>query len=166
MNKILLLLLALILSFSLVGCQKKLKSTDALIDKAREEIPIADAENSDIRYAGLCVKNQAALMWFVSGNEYQGHYYLPMECTIVGEDEYTFEHVYKPMDRGMDIAVLQWKDGYSFLVNNPDCKTIRITDDEGTRDVVIEDAAYPYIMYNEICPSEYVFLDADGNEIH
>ncbi len=31
--------------------------------------------------------------------------YLPMECTIVGKDEYTFEHVYKPVERAMDVAL-------------------------------------------------------------
>ena len=65
----------------------------------------------------------------------------------------------------MDIAVLQWQNGYSFLVNNPDCKTIQITDDSGTQAIAIEKDAYPFIYYSEQIPSEYYFLDAEGTEI-
>lgn len=111
------------------------------------------------------MKEDIALIWFISGNEYQAHYYLPMECNIIGENEYTFERVYKPMERGMDIAVLQWKGGYAFLVNNPKCAAIRITDYAGTRNIAIAKDAYPYITYKKLIPSEYLFLDAEGNEL-
>lgn len=165
MKKAIMFVLVLCMAFSLCGCQKTLKGTDALIEKARKEIPIANAANTDIAYVGLCGKDNLALIWFVSGNEYQAHYYLPMECTVVGENEYTFERICKPLERGMDIAVLQWQNGYSFLVNNPACKTIQITDDSGTQAIAIEKDAYPFIYYNEQIPSEYYFLDAEGNEI-
>ena len=165
MKKSIISTLVLCMIFTLCGCQKTFKGTDALIEKAREEIPIADAENTDIAYAGLCSKDDSALIWFVSGNAYQAHYYLPMECNVVGNDAYTFERVYKPMKRGTDIAVLQWKGGYAFLVNNPDCQTIRITDNTGTYDINIEKDSYPYTHYNNLIPSEYMFLDAEGNEL-
>lgn len=165
MKKVISILIASIFVFVLVGCQKTLKDTDALIKKAREEIPIADAENVDMQYAGQCTKDDLALVWFISGNEYQAHYYLPMECTIIDEDTYAFERVYRPIARGMDIVVLQWQSGYAFLVNNPNCTTIRITDHTKTRDIAIEATAYPYLIFYERIPSEYVFLDADGNEI-
>lgn len=157
--------LIICLLLSVCGCQQTIKGTNALIEKAREEIPLADAENLEITYAGLCAKDDLALIWFISGNEYQAHYYLPMECVIVGDNEYTFERTYKPMDRGRDIAVLQWNGGYAFLINNPDCSTVRITDNTGTRDIAIEKEAYPYIFYSSLIPSEYLFLDAEGNEI-
>ena len=105
------------------------------------------------------------MIWFVSGNEYQAHYYLPMECKIVGKDAYTFVHEHKPIDRGTDIVALLWNDGYAFLVNNPKCTTIRITDILGTRDISIKEGAYPFVYYNELLPSEYYFLDAEGKEI-
>ena len=165
MKRIIVSILALSMVVALCGCQKTLKGTDALIEKAREEIPIADAENTDIAYAGLCGKDDLALIWFVSGNEYQTHYYLPMECKVVGKDEYAFERICNPMERGLDIAVLQWQGGYSFLVNNPNCKTIRITDNSSTQDIVIEKDVYPFVYYNNLLPSEYLFLDAEGNEI-
>lgn len=165
MKRFIVPILVLSMAIALCGCQKTLKGTDALIEKAREEIPVADAENIDIAYAGLCGKEDLALIWFVSGNEYQAHYYLPMECKVVGKDEYTFERVCKPLERGMDIVVLEWQGGYSFLVNNPNCKTIRITDNSGTQDITIEKDVYPFVYYNDLLPSEYLFLDAEGNEI-
>ena len=36
------------------ACGSTLHGTDELIEKAREEFSIADAENMEIRYAGLC----------------------------------------------------------------------------------------------------------------
>ena len=165
MKRFIVPILVLSMAIALCGCQKTLKGPDALIEKAREEIPVADAENIDMAYAGLCGKEDLALIWFVSGNEYQAHYYLPMECKVVGKDEYTFERVCIPLERGVDIVVLEWQGGYSFLVNNPNCKTIRITDNSGTQDIAIEKDVYPFVYYNDLLPSEYLFLDAEGNEI-
>ena len=166
MKKRICLLFALCMVLLLCGCEKTLKGTDNLIAKAREVIPVAESETIDIAYAGLCAKDDKALIWFVSGNEYQAHYYLPMECKIVGRNEYVFEHAYTPMDRGTDIVAVLWDGGYSFLVNNPKCTAIRIIDDTGTRDIPIEKEAYPFIYSMEQPSSfEYYFLDAEGKEV-
>jgi len=165
MKKIINYILVIVLFITLCGCQKTLKGTDALIEKVREEMPIADAENTEIAYAGLCAKDDSALIWFVSGNEYLAHTYLPMECDIVGKNEYQFVRTYNPMDRGTDIAVLQWNGGYSFIVNNLNCKTIRIIDNSGTHDIAIEKDSYPFVFFNDLLPNEYYFLDANGNEL-
>lgn len=164
MKKVVSILLIFILMLSFSGCRSTLKDKDDLIEKAREVIPISDAESIDIQYVGQCTKEDLALIWFVSGNEYQAHYYLPVECTI-SENGYIFERTYKPMEKGMDIVALQWQEGYVFLVNNPLCTTIRITDSDGTRNISIEKDSYPYIVFNEHIPSKYLFLDADGREI-
>lgn len=165
MKRLIAVMLSIFLLLCLAGCGQTLRGTDALIEKAREEIPIADAENTQIRYAGLCAKDHLALIWFVSGNDYQAHYYLPMECEIVGQDTYRFVRTYKPMDRGADIAVLQWNGGYAFCINDPQCAAVRITDADGTREECIEKGQYPYIFYNSLIPAEYTFLDCDGNEL-
>ena len=160
-------LLLLLMLAGLCSCSSKevLRGTDELLQKAREELPVAEAETIELNYAGLCAKGDLALIWFVSGNEYQAHSFLPMECTIVGEDEYTFERTCKPMERGTDIAVLQWQDGYAFLVNNPQCKAIRITDVRGTQEIPIEKDVYPFLYYHTLLPSEYHFLDAAGEAL-
>lgn len=169
-NKLFLLFLCLTIVFSLVGCQKTLKGTDELIEKAREELPVSDADTIDVQFAGMCAEDDKALMWFISGNEYQNHYYLPMECNIVGENEYTFGRTFNVvMDRGDDIRVLEWQGGYCFLVNNPNCRTIKITGNVGgignATEVVIEKDAYPYLYYYGLLPTEYIFLDSEGNEL-
>lgn len=146
----LMVLCSLLVMSVLTGCSRTMQGTEELIEKAREEIPVAEADEIDIQYAGLCGKDELALIWFISGNEYQAHYYLPMECKVVGKDEYTFEHTYKPMDRGEDIAVLQWQGGYCFLINNPDCVAIRLIAGGDTKDIEIEKDAYPYIYYHEM----------------
>ncbi|MBO1679826.1 hypothetical protein [Bittarella massiliensis (ex Durand et al. 2017)] len=164
--RLLALALALACSLSLAGCQKTLKGTDALVEKARAEIPIADAENTEIRYAGQCVQGDDALLWFISGNAYQAHSYLPMECTVVGEEEYAFVRTYRPVERGgRDIVALQWKRGLALLVNDPRCTAIRLSDGERARDFSIGERDYPYILYSETLPSQYQFFDAAGNEL-
>jgi len=166
MKKIFLFTVFVMLILSLTGCSNVLHGTDELIEKAREEIPVAEAETIHIEYAGMCANKDNALIWFISGNEYQAHYYLPMECKIVGKDAYTFVHDHKPVKRGTDIVALLWGNGYSFLVNNPKCKTIRITDYRGTHDIPIEKDSYPFIYYHSLLPSEYLFLDSEGNQVY
>ena len=168
MKKIIGVLLLSVFCLSLVGCSKTYHGTDELIEKARKEIPIADADTIEMQYAGMYAKGDRAIAWFISGNEYQAHYYLPMEIEIKDNGaNYTFVHTYKPMDRSEDIAVLLWNQEYVFLINNPDCATVRITDTQGEHETNIEKNAYPYVFgYGPIPDSfEYTFLDKKGNEL-
>lgn len=132
------------------------------MEKVSGVISISKSDEIIISHAGL-YKNGKALIWFVSGNEYQAHYYLPMECTIAGKDKYV--RIYTPVERGTDIVVLEWLKGHAFLINNPNCVAVRIAGEAGTLDEKIEKDSYPYIFYYNGMPSEYAFLDADGNEI-
>ena len=106
MKRIICIILACLLCFSLAGCAKTYKDTDELIQKAREEIPVSDADTIDMQYGGMCVKDDMALVWFISGNKEQTHYYLPMEVKIKGESEYAYVRTYKPMSDLTDTAVL------------------------------------------------------------
>lgn len=167
MKKTLSAVLVLILLLSLTGCQKKIKGTDGLIEKAREVIPVSDSNTIEMQYVGMHRKGDKILAWFISGNEYQAHYYLPMECEVIGEDEYIFTHAYNPLSRGgEDDYVLHWQGGYSFIVNNPKCRTLKISDSSGTKEINIDENAYPFIYYNEVLPTAYAFLDAQGNELY
>lgn len=165
MRKWMCLLIMGISLFTLAGCQKTMSGTDELIDKARKEIPIAEADTAELNYAGQYDMEDSTLMWFISGDEYQVHYYLPMECKVEGEYEYSFVRTYEAMEGATDIAVLNWNRGYCFLINNANCKSIKITDGSGTREISIEEDGYPYIFYNEEIPIEYLFLDEDGESI-
>lgn len=168
-NKLLILMLSCITAFSLAGCREKLKSEEELIAKAREEITVAEADTIEVRLAAKQEKNDRALMWFITGNEYQMHRYFPMVFEIVGEDEYVFEGRHNSLERGQDIYVYNWGDGYSFLVNNPKCKKIQITGNVGgmgaVTEVEIGEGEYPFHYYYELLPQDYIFLDAEGNEI-
>lgn len=79
-----------------------------------------------MQYGGMCTVDDTALVWFISGNQYQTHYYLPMEVEIKGEAEYAYVRTYKPMSPFMDIAVLNWNRGYAFIVNNPNCVSVKL----------------------------------------
>ncbi len=165
MKKLITIVLLLTFVLSFAGCSSTIKGTEELIEKAREELPVSNADTIALKYAGLCGRDDKALIWFVSGNAYQAHYYLPIEFRVAGKDEYTFVQSYKPVERGMDIAVLEWKGGYSFIINNPNCVAVRITDDSGTHETAIEKSAYPYVFYHALLPTEYVFIGKDGNEM-
>jgi hypothetical protein len=165
MKRTLSMFLLMMMLFPLAGCKETLNGVDELIEKAREEIPIAEADTVELRYAGACEDGDSVLFWFISGNEYQAHYYLPMECKAKGNGGYRFIRTYKPMARACDIAVLNWNRGYCFLINNPNCKAVEITDSTGVREISIEEDCYPSIIFNEEIPFEYLFLDENGNDI-
>ena len=50
MKRILCIIMVCILCFALAGCKKIYKGTDELIEKAREEIPISDADTINMQY--------------------------------------------------------------------------------------------------------------------
>lgn len=168
MKRISLIFMSFAILISLVGCSSTLTAPDELIEKARAEIPVSDAESIDIQIVSSIEKEDGnSLIWFMSGNESQAHYYLPMECVLKDSDEYEFVRVGKPFERGTDIVVYEWQNGYAFLVNNKNCKSVQITDGTGTHTVEItEENTYPFTFYQEVIPSEYSFLDASGNELN
>lgn len=165
MKKIISVTLVLLMILSLTGCQKAMYTEEDFIERARKEFNIADAENAEITYIGEITKENKALLWFMSGNEYQSHNYLPMRCRINEDGGYIFEHVYKSLERGTDIVVLVHAfGGYAFCVNNTKCKTIKIEDYSGEKEIEVTD--YPFIYYNQLLPGEYSFLDENGKEIN
>ena len=154
------------LCFSLAGCTKTYHGTDELMEKAKQEIPLSNADTIEMQYAGMCGEDNRAIAWYISGNEYQAHCYLPMEIKIKGNGaNYAFVHTYKPMtDRCDDVAIVNWHQGYAFLINNPKVATVHVTLQNGG--VAEEDVPeIPYAFYIPSVPSEYAFLDAEGNEV-
>ena len=94
--------------------------------------------------------------------------YLPMEIKVKGQRsaKYKFVKTLQPVTGECeDIAAVNWNQGCAFLINNPDCAAVRITDENGTYEEKISHDAYPYVFYHSPLPSAYVFLDADGNEL-
>ena len=168
MRKVVYLLFTFFMLSILSGCGNTVIGHDGLIGKAREEISVSDAETIGIMIAGSVDIDRKSLVWFVTGNEYQSHSYIPMEFEIDKNqnDKFKFIKVYKAMDRAEDIAVIEWEKGYSFLVNNDKCKTISIINNTGKKEEIEVDGALPWLYYCETIPVEYVFLDSDGNELN
>ena len=163
MRKLIALIFILTFLFNIVGCSK-IVGEDGLIAKARKEINLAEADTIEMVIAGKSTIDRTThLFWFVTGNEYQMNRPHPIEFKELGDNEYEFIHSYNPVPRGQDIYALLWHDGYSFFVNNEKCKTIRIDDYAGVKEIEVTE--YPFIYYNGLLPREYTFLDADGNEI-
>ena len=169
MKKLIALVLVMVCVLGMVSCSvKTYKGTDELMEKARKELPISDADTIDMQYAGMCGVDNKAIAWFISGNEYQSHYYLPMEIEIKENyAEYIFVHTHTPMmDRVNDVAMVNWNQGYAFLINNPEITTIQMTLPNGeVVEEVIQKGAIPYTFYVSFIPSEYIFIDAEGNKV-
>ena len=137
-----------------------LRNTDDLINKAREVIPVAEKDTIDITYVDMYVANNEAIHLFYSGNENQDHFYLALQCDIVGENLYRLKKSHIMLERAEDIAI--YRDGlnYLFLVNNTDCQTIKVND----KAVTIPTDKYPFIYY-QTQVNDYTFLDYNGNEL-
>ena len=46
------------------------------------------------------------------------------------------------------------------------CVSVKITDETGTHEEMIGKDAYPYVFYCSSVPSEYIFMDAEGNGLN
>ena len=153
-----------ILLLVLVGCTPKIVGNDGLIAKAREEINVYDSDTIELTIAGKSVIEDRHLLWFISGNQYQAHRYVPIEFVSLGDDKYEFVQAYHSVERATNIFVHMWGRGYSFLINNPKCNSISITDSMGNPQTVTIDKL-PFVYYCQGFPSEYSFLDKDGNAL-
>ena len=89
-KRLLIIAMCCLMAFSLISCGKKLKSPEDVIAKARKEITVAEADTIEVQLAAKHIKKDKALMWFITGNEYQMHRYFPMVFDVVGEEEYVF----------------------------------------------------------------------------
>ena len=62
--------------------------------------------------------------------------------------------------RGQDIFFECFGSGYSFVINNPKCKSIVIGE------TIVPVTETPFVYYYPFAPNEYHFLDEDGNELN
>lgn len=164
-----LLCLLFLLSILLTGCEKKYSSRAELIQRAEKEIPAATVENLKTIIAGSFQDGEDYLFWFVTGNtEFS---YLPIEFHSKNGKDFTFIKTFHPLMRATDIAVQYWKNGVSFLVNNPTCQSIQITLDTGkVEQIPVENIPFAYFSEEVFSDSpsssfEYLFLDKNGNII-
>lgn len=167
MRKNIPILLLLVLCFSLAGCGKTYQGHDGLIEKAREEIPVSEADRIEITIAGSTDVDGNCLVWFITGNEYQLHGYYPIEFKQLkrNDGDYKFVMLYQAYDAGTDIAVYPWN-GFVVLVNNENCTEFKLTYSDGETETVSVDTPLPFLWSTDKKPSQYIFLDAAGNELN
>ena len=64
-------------------------------------------------------------------------------------------------DRAQDAAIVNWKQGYAFLINNPRVAAVRMTQPNGG----ITEGTIPCAFCPPFLPTESAFPGADGNEV-
>ena len=166
-KRILICIFVLFAVICLVGVfviqSSKIVGDDGLIAKARKEITnLAEAETIEMTIAGKStIENNRHLFWIITGNEYQMHRYYPLEVIEVQSGEYKFVRLHNGgVQRGQDIFFKRFGSGYSFVINNPKCKSIML----GKTIVPVTET--PFVYYCRFVPNEYYFLDADGNKLN
>ena len=169
MKKLLCTVLILTFLIGLSACSPNpYRGTDALLQKARQELPLADAKTIDLTYAGMCGAGDTAIAWFIAGNAYQARYYLPLEVEVKpGRAEYVYLHTHKPLtDRAQDVAIVILSQGYAFLIHNPAITSVKMTMPGGEiYEETIPTDDLPYAFFVPFAPEEYSFLDAQGNVV-
>jgi len=158
-------LILLILFALLIGYMERF-SADDVIDRARKELDRTDATSVDLKIVSSFDQSGYRLIWFIAGDKKSGYSYVPMAFLIMDNGSLKFNHVHKPMDRAEDIAVLPWINMYSFLINNPNCKAMEITDAYGNV-ITIPVDTIPFVYWLDITPTQfsefrYEFLDKNG----
>jgi len=135
---------------------------EGLIKKVRREITnLAEVESIEMTVAGKStIDGDRHLFWIITGNQYQMHRYYPLEVTETESGRYKFVKLYNGgHERGQDICFEYFGSGYSFVINNPKCKSIVIGE------TVVPVTEIPFVYYCPYAPNEYSFLDPDGNEL-
>lgn len=155
------LLLAVVCLIGVYAVQSsKIVGEAGLIAKARKEIKnLSEVETIEMTVAGQStIDNNRHLFWIITGNEYQKHRYYPLEVIEVESGEYKFVRLHNGgVQRGQDIFFKYFGSGYSFIINNPKCKSIMLGD------TIVPVTEIPFVYYCRFVPNEYYFLDADGN---
>lgn len=165
MRKFAAFLLAGVLALSLCACGKTWTGEAGLVEKARQEIPLSDIENTDVAVAGMAKDGDKCLVWFVTGDAYQVHSYYPMEFTEKKPGEYQFEAAHEGYNCGTDKAAYPWNGGYSFLVNDPACTEVDLTMADGSeQSLSLEGVDLPAVLYVPETPAEYAFV-GEGKEL-
>ncbi len=159
----LVMLVSLCLISIFVVQSSKIVGYDGLLAKARKEIEnLAEVETIEMAIAGKStINSNRHLFWIITGNEYQMHRYYPLEVVELESGEFKLIKLYNGgHERGQDIFFEYFGSGYSFVINNPKCKSIVIGE------TVIPVTEIPFVYYYPFAPNEYYFLDEDGNRIN
>lgn len=164
MRKLRHLLLLLCLSISLVGCGERPVKTDVdMLDVITRELNL----NVTVQKTGTIDLDEVVLVSYMTGNEYQEHTYGYAEFEKQ-KNNYKFIRIYPMMERGQDLRSAIYNDSYLFVVNNDNCKSLRISRVNGkTNSITVDQIPFIYYLENALDSNfEYQFLNKDGKEIY
>jgi len=151
------------LTISLVGCgERAVETEEDILAIITRELDL----NITVQKIGIIDLDDVVLVSYMTGNEYQEHTYGYAEFEKQN-NKYKFIHIYPMMERGMDLQSAIYNGSYLFVVNNDNCKSLRISRVNGKANSIIVDKI-PFIYYLENALNsnfEYQFLDKDGTEI-
>ena len=164
MKKGILLLLTALLVLPFSACERAIEGDAALIEKAREEIPLTDIENTEISIAGTADTDDLRLVWFVTGDDAQEHSYFPLEFEKKGGDKLTFAKAYPAYTFGRGLAAYPWH-GYTFLIDQPKCKSLALRYADGSEEVIEVGDELPFVFSTAESLTAYFFLDENSEEI-
>lgn len=140
----------------------ELNSDDVLIAAVREFLDEQIHEDTKIAPLGFVRKDNWLLYWFCIGDDAY-HSYITGEFAITKTGRLHPIGFHKPINRGGDVASIQWSEGYSFLVNSSNCTAIELVTSEGIE--VIKVDTIPFVYYLDCIPFSYRFLDETMEEI-
>ena len=167
-------IIAYALIFSIIfpaGCRRTMKSDADFIRKAREIMPIPNAEKTAMRYAGFVSDSsdgRISLHWVVSGEEEEDRAFLPMECErILPAWKYEYIRSCEASECMEDVAMLEWGGWTVFCIGSTDMRGMRWTDAGGAEHKVsfeqIPYSTYPFLRSFEAGCASFTFLDGEGN---
>ncbi|MDF2479573.1 MAG: hypothetical protein K0S24_5056 [Sphingobacterium sp.] len=163
MRKILYLLFVFCLTISLVGCgERTAKTEEDILGIITKELDL----DVSVQKIGTINLDDVVLVSYMTGNEYQAHTYGYAEFEKQ-KDNCKFLRTYSMMERGIDLRSALYNDSYLFVINNDNCKSIRISFKSGNEKLIIVDKI-PFVYYLENALDsnfEYHFLNKYSEEI-
>jgi len=169
MKKCVLSLIVACLIFAISGCSQTADNTEEMLRIIAEEEGISD--ELEIQTIGTVDLGQMMLVCAMTGNENQGHQYLAAEFQQE-KDRYVFVKSYKPFKRGTDMYSLMWADGYVFISNNENSRSLQIRFPNGEQpDELVSVDQVPFVYYLDLSEADsnetsysfdYYFLNENG----
>ncbi|NLV22694.1 MAG: hypothetical protein GXY49_12040 [Syntrophomonadaceae bacterium] len=161
-RKSLFLIMAIILSITIVGCTGETANTDKVIyDVITKELD----KDVDVKIIDTIHLEGKLLVIYMTGNEYQAHEYGYAEFDEKG-DKCRFLRTYPMYERGMDLRSAPYKNAYLFVVNNENCSNIQILQDGNEFMVEVEDIPFAYFWGDAKKNIEYHFLNSNGEHLN
>ncbi len=128
--------------------------------------------DSSLSYLTQHEKEDETLFWYVMQSNIDSDYrsYFVAKCKPLSGGKYQLQDIFTPKTYAKDILSIVWKTDYILVINNPDCRSIVQTDNNGNviERIDLSAESYPYIYYHNSplsIETKTSFLDAEGKEI-